>query len=109
MRLENLTIHFSILMTGLQSQNNPDFAKYVPRIYPPELELKETTNELIRLETVDVQRPVSYLDVLFFFDRNGVLSYKLYDKRDDFNFSIVNFPHMCSNIPSGPAYGVYIS
>ena len=93
----------------LQSQNNPNFAKYVSDIYPPELELKETTKELSRLETLDVQRPVSYLDILFFFDKNGVLSYKLYDKRDDFNFSIVNFPYICSNIPSGPAYGIYIS
>ena len=32
-----------------------------------------------------------------------------YDKRDDFNFPIVNFPFICSKIPEGPAYGVYIS
>ena len=32
-----------------------------------------------------------------------------YDKRDDFNFSIVNFPYLCSNIQSSPAYGVYVS
>jgi hypothetical protein len=31
------------------------------------------------------------------------------DKRDDFNFPIVNFLFMCSNIPAAPAYGVYIS
>ena len=34
---------------------------------------------------------------------------KHYDKRDDFNFSIVNFPFQCSNIPAAPAYGVYVS
>jgi len=34
---------------------------------------------------------------------------KLYDKRDDFNFPIVSFPFICSNIPAAPAYGVYIS
>jgi hypothetical protein len=34
---------------------------------------------------------------------------KLYDKKDDFNFLIVNFPFICSNIPAAPAYGVYIS
>ena len=33
----------------------------------------------------------------------------MYDKRDDFGFNIVNFPHLCGNIPSKPAYGVYIS
>jgi hypothetical protein len=31
------------------------------------------------------------------------------DKRDDFNFPIVNCPFICSNIPAAPAYGVYIS
>jgi hypothetical protein len=33
----------------------------------------------------------------------------LYDKRDDFDFAIVNFPFLCSNIPFSPAYGVYVS
>ena len=33
---------------------------------------------------------------------------KLYDKIDDFNFPIVKFPFIC-NIPSEPAFGVYIS
>ena len=37
------------------------------------------------------------------------ISTKIYDKRDDFNFKIINFPNMCSNIPASPAYGVYIS
>ena len=40
---------------------------------------------------------------------SGQLSTKIYDKRDDFNFKIINFPNMCSNIPASPAYGVYIS
>ena len=31
------------------------------------------------------------------------------DKRDDFNFPIVNFPFLSSNIPSSPAYGVFTS
>ena len=34
---------------------------------------------------------------------------RLHDKRDDFNFPIVNFPFLSSNIPSAPAYGVYVS
>ena len=29
--------------------------------------------------------------------------------KDDFNFTFVNFPFICSNIPAVPAYGVYIS
>jgi len=34
---------------------------------------------------------------------------KLYYRRDDINFLIVNFPFICSNIPVAPEYGVYIS
>ena len=37
------------------------------------------------------------------------LTTQLYDKRDDFSFTIVNFPYICSKIPLSPAYGVYIS
>jgi hypothetical protein len=37
------------------------------------------------------------------------LLFKIFDKKDDFNFHIVNFPLICSNIPAAPAYGVYIS
>ena len=33
----------------------------------------------------------------------------IYDKRDSFNFPIVNFPFMSSNIPAIPSYGIYIS
>ena len=33
----------------------------------------------------------------------------LYDKRDDFIFHITNFLFLRSNIPSSPAYGVFIS
>jgi hypothetical protein len=50
-----------------------------------------------------------YLDVLLKLDTSGKLTTQLYDKRDDFNFSIVNYSYLCSNIPASPAYGVYIS
>ena len=35
--------------------------------------------------------------------RGGKLSTTLYDKRDDFDFHIVNFPFLSSNIPSSPS------
>jgi hypothetical protein len=34
---------------------------------------------------------------------------KLYDKRDYFNFPIVNFSFIFNNIPTAPAYCEYIS
>jgi hypothetical protein len=69
-------------------------------VYPPELEIKETT---------DTASSTSILDTYLEFDDSGQLSTNIYDKRDDFNFKIINFPNMCSNIPASPAYGVYLS
>ena len=82
------------------SLSNPNFDKYVDQIYPPELDIKNTTESA---------RSTSYLDLLLNVDANKILHTKLYDKRDDFNFPIVNFPFLDSNIPASPAYGVFIS
>ena len=63
-------------------------------------------NEDIRL----IEYPsLYYLDLTFIIESNNRLYTKLYDKHDDFDFHIVNFPFFSSNIPSGPTYGVYIS
>ena len=51
----------------------------------------------------------SYLDLLLSIGRDGQLRTSLYDKRHDFNFHITNFPFLSSNIPSSPAYDVFIS
>ena len=48
---------------------------------------------------IDTASSASFLDLYLEFD----------DKRDDFNFKIINFPNMCSNIPASPAYGAYFS
>ena len=82
------------------SLNNPKFSDFVDRIYPYELEIKDTT---------DTTKSASYLDLYLEIDNDGRLKTKLYDKRDDFCFPIVNFPFLCSNIPAAPTYGVFIS
>ena len=46
--------------------------------------------------------------LLYSIGRDGQLHTSIYDKRDDFNFYITNFPFLISNIPSSPAYGVFI-
>ena len=33
----------------------------------------------------------------------------MYDKRDDFDFEIVNFPFLDGDVPRSTSYGVYIS
>jgi hypothetical protein len=82
------------------SLNNSRFGDCVDRIYPIELEIKDTT---------DTDRSASYLDLHLKMNSDGRLRTKLYHKQDYFNFPIVNFPVICSNIPAAPAYGVYIS
>jgi len=57
----------------------------------------------------DTAKYASYLDIHLEIDSEGRLRTKLYDKRDYFNFPFVNFPFICSNMPSAPAYGVYVS
>jgi hypothetical protein len=84
----------------VSSINNNQVHSYVDSIYPNELEIKDTT---------ECVTSASYLDVLLKLDTNGKITTQLYNKRDDFNFSIVNFPYLCSNIPASPAYSVYIS
>ena len=82
------------------SINNPDFENYLGQVYPPELEIKDTTES---------NTSASYLDLLLSIARDGQLHTSLYDKRDDFNFHFTNFPFLNSNIPSSPTYGVFIS
>jgi hypothetical protein len=76
------------------------FHFYVDLIYSNELEIRDTT---------ECSTSTSYLDVLLKLDTNSKSLAQLYDKMDDFNFSIVKFPYLCSNIPDSSAYGVYIS
>jgi hypothetical protein len=60
-------------------------------------------------DTTDTDRAASYLDLHLKIVSEGRLRTKLYDKRNDFNFPIVNFPFIYSNIPTTLAYGVCIS
>ena len=39
---------------------------------------------------------------------NDIVSTKIYDKRDDFDFGI-NFPFLDGDVPRSTSYGVYIS
>ena len=92
----NLTYRY---IDDVLSINNQEFENYLGQMYPAELEIKDTTESTTS---------ASYLDLLLSIGRDGQLHTSIYDKRDDFNFHITNFPFL-SNIPSSPAYGVFIS
>jgi hypothetical protein len=82
------------------SIKNHNFHNYVQLIYPDEFEIEDTT---------ECDKSALYLDILLNIDSDGRLPPSLYDKRDDYDFAIVNSPFLCGNIPLSPAYGVYIS
>ena len=73
---------------------------YLKEIYPSQL-IVEKANKSEHL--------AKYLHLTFMIESGGKISTRLYDKRDDFDFDIVNFPFLSCNIASGPSYGVYIS
>ena len=56
----------------------------VVQIYPTELQLNKANSS-------DTEAPFSDLNSSI---TNGIVSSKIYDKRDDFNFEIVNFPFL---------------
>jgi len=70
---------------------------YLHHIYSNELEIKDST---------DTQKSASSLDLHLENLNEGRLRTKIYDKRNDFTFPIVNFPFISSNIQWSPAYVV---
>ena len=80
-------------LDDLLNIDNPYFEGMVNRIYPPELQLNKANTSL------DLHLSIS----------NGFVSSKIYDKRDDFDFDIVNFPFLDGDVPRSTSYGVYIS
>ena len=86
-------------LDDLLNIDNPYFEGMVNRIYPPELQLNKDN-------TADTEAP--FLD-LHLSISNGFVSSKIYDKRDDFDFDIVNFPFLDGDVPRSTSYGVYIS
>ena len=86
-------------LDDLLSIDNPYFEGMVNQIYPPELQLNKAN-------TTDTEAP--FLD-LHLSIANGFVSSKIYDKRDDFDFDIVNFPFLDGDVPRRASYGVCIS
>ena len=69
----------------------------VGQIYHTELQLNNANSS-------DSEAPFLDLSIM-----NDIVSSKIYDRRDDFNFEIVNFPFLDGDVPCSTSYGVYIS
>ena len=71
----------------------------VSQKYPSELQVNKANTS----DTKD-----AFLD-LHLSNSNDIVSTKIYDKRDDFDFKKVNFPFLHGDVPCSSSYGVYIS
>ena len=86
-------------LDDLLNIDNPYFEQMVGQIYP-------TEHQLNKANSSDTEAPFLDLNLAI---TNGIVSSKIYDKRDDFNFEIVRFPFLDGDVPRSPTYGVYIS
>ena len=71
----------------------------VGQIYPTELQLNKANFSDTEALFLDLNLSIT----------NDIVSSKLYDKRDDFNFEIINFPFLDGDVPCSSSYGIYIS
>ena len=80
-------------LDDLLNIDNLFFEGMVNRFFPPELQLNKG-------KTSDTEAP--FLD-LHLCISNGFVSSKIYDKRDDFEFDIANFPVLDGDVPRCPS------
>ena len=73
------------------------FDSMVNRIYPSELQLNKTNVSDTEASFLDLHLSIS----------NGFVKTKIYDKRDDFDFDIVNFPFLDCDVPRSTSYGSF--
>ena len=96
---DKLMYSTSRYLDDLLNIDNPYFEGMVNPIYPPELQLNKANISDTEAPFLDLHLSVA----------NGFVSLKNYDKRDDFDFDIVNFPFLDGDVPRRASYGVYIS
>ena len=86
-------------LDNLLNIDNIYFDHMVDRIYPTELQLN-------RANSSDTEAPFLDLNLCI---SNGTVCTKIYDKQDDLDFDLVNFPFLDGVVPRRTSYGVYIS
>ena len=87
-------------MDDILNINNVYFDNMVSQIlYLSELQLNKANNSDTEAAFLDLHLSIS----------NDIVSTKIYDKRDDFDFENVNFLFLDGDVPRSTSYGVYIS
>ena len=76
----------------------------VEDVYRKELLLNKPNTSNTEAPFLDLNLSISNLSI-----SNVIISTKIHDKRDDFDFGIVKLPLLDGNDPRATCYGVYIS
>ena len=79
--------------------NNVYFGNIVTQINPSEFQLNKANSSDTEAAFLGLHLSIS----------NDIVSTKMCDRRDDFDFEIVNFPFLDCDVPRSTSYGVYIS
>ena len=85
-------------MDDLLNNDNIYFEQMVNTLYPAGLQLNKANAS---------DTEAAFLDLILSF-HNDTVSTKTYDKRDEFDFDIIDFPFLDNDVPQRPSYGVYI-
>ena len=75
--------------------NNVYFDNMVSQIYPSELQLNKANTSDTKAAFLDLRLSIS----------NDIVSTKIHDKHDDFDFEIVNFPFLDGDVLHSTSYG----
>ena len=90
-------------LDGILNINSVYFDNMVSQIYTSELQLNKANTSDTEAAFLDLHLSIS----------NDIVSTKIYDKRDDFDFEIVTFPLLDGDVPCSTSYRsisrVYIS
>ena len=86
-------------MDDILKINNVYFDNMVSQVYPSELQVNKANTSDTEAAFLDLHLSIS----------NDIISTKMSDKRDDFDFEIVNFPFLNGDVPRSTSYEVYIS
>ena len=86
-------------LDDLLNIDNNFFDSMVNRIHPSEVQLNKANVSDTEVPVLDFHLSIA----------DGFVKTKLFDKRHDVEFDIVNFPFLDGDVPCSTSYGVYIS
>ena len=94
MLLMRLTLHLDRYLDDILNINNIYFDNMVSQIYPSELQLNNANTYDTEAAFLDLHLSISY----------DIVPTIIYDKRDDFDFEIVDFPFFDGDVPRSTSY-----